>query len=1043
MSRAIMQKLYRKTCLAVLFAGIIISVLALKGQYRSNEAQFRVKFEKDAYIRSEIIKRHFENSVNNQLLLRAFFENSDEVTAPEFLSFCSVLSQNGHSHRYLWAPEKNGTYNINYAYPSGMLKEYMEKHSVCFDEIKKMDFTSMKEKIVSGYCGGGDIRFMSGVKTGDGVRGVIITTISIEYLVRQALEPMPMINMPVHIYYDSAGESLEVYEWKPRLPGGEPKYFFPFVPGGVVYENDFKAGSGTLRIAIKPGAEYVKRNFPVNHIALFGFLLVLSVLSAYAVNKVVKARETAEAAARETGKKLSELTEDFERFFEIANDMFAFATTEGSFIKVSREWERVLGYKTEELNGKAFLDYVHPEDIEETKKTMSVLAQRKPVMNFVNRYRCKDGGYRYIEWRSVAPEGKLIYASARDITERKNYEKALEEREYWLKESQKAGKIGSYSFDIQGDSWYCTEALDSIFGTEKNYPKTFKSWDELLFKDDRGMMNAYFETLLEKKGSEPFNREYRIKRKSDGAVRWVYGRGDFIVNKGVVEKMIGTISDVTEQVEARLALKSSEELYNSLVETAHDLIWRCDSQGRYIYVNKAWEEALGFTVAEIKGKKFTDFMDSEQAGRDTETFAKIISEEGHVYGYETSHRRKDGTAANLVFNALAVKDSAGNVTGTQGTAQDITLRKKAEEKLVESERKLRSLVDGMAEGVAMHEYIFKDGTPVDYRIVDVNKSYEKILSVDKKKITGKTSAEAYGTGEPPYMKEFLKPYETGAHYIFETYFQPMDRYFSISVAPWGDKGFATIFSDITSRKKSEEERESMIRELEAKNAEMESFLYTVSHDLKTPLVTVSGFSSLLELKLEGRLGEEEREFLGLIKTSVSSMNGLLDGVLTVSRAGRLISTEKNVRMSEVIKDAIKVSNGVLKSRGAVIRVVQAKGAPLDPVFEGDRKKLSEVFQNLITNGVKFVPENVKPEIEIVIEQDASGGTPVYCVKDNGIGIEPKYLSKVFGLFERLDDSVEGTGIGLAIVKRIIELHGGRVWAESEGKGKGSVFKFKI
>lgn len=1039
------ERAYKKLHILVVAAGCILSFAAANWQLQSNKEKYISRFEKDAFIRSEVIRKQFEIAVNNQFLLKAFFENSDYVSKKEFDNFCSTLSAKENAYTYIWALKKGGTIQFKYVYPEADFEEYSKNHKACLEAFESFEGGIGSSAVISGYCGNSHIRLISSVLVRGAVTGVLITGISIDYLLKRGIDPMPPINMPVRVYHEGKGAGVEIYKWQPRLSDDKaglryPDLFFPKIPR---HESSFSTASGKFVFIIEPGNVYMKKNFSQSHIMVLFLLLLLTAGVSKYVHKSIREKEKVETLAKEIGEKLFEKTKELDKFFEIANDMFAFASNDGRFLRLSREWERALGYRMEDLNGAVFMDYVHPEDIEETKNAMEILSEKKPLMNFVNRYRCKDGTYKYIEWRSVTPDGKLIYASARDITERKNYEKMLEEREYWLKESQKAGKIGSYNFNVVDDSWYCTEALDEIFGIRESFPRTYKSWGELLFDDDRKMMNEYFASLIEKGGQEPFDKEYRIKRKSDGAVRWVYGKGVFVVNKGVVERMIGTISDVTEQAEYKLALKSSEALYNSLVETAHDLIWRCDAEGKYVYVNKAWEEAVGYKVDEITGKKFIDFMRPDDASRDMETFGRLMKEEGHVYNYETVHIRKNGETANLVFNAVSVKDSSGRVIGTQGTAQDITLRKIAERKLKESERKIRSIIDGMAEGVALHEYVLKGGVPVDYRIIDVNRSYEMIVGVNKSDIAGKLSSEAYGTNEPPYLTEFSKVFTSKSHYLFETYFSPMGKYFSISVAPWGENGFATIFTDITLRKKSEEEREKMIRELEAKNAEMESFLYTVSHDLKTPLVTVSGFSSLLELKAAEKLGPEEKEYLELIKTSVNAMKGLLDGVLTVSRAGRLITTEKGVKMAEVIKEAVKITNGVIKQKNGSVRIVQAQGAHLDPVVEGDRKKLSEVFQNLITNAVKFTPEGIRPEIEIRIEKDETDGRSIYSVKDNGVGIEPKYISKIFGLFERLDESVEGTGIGLAIVKRIVELHGGKVWAESEGKNRGSVFKFKI
>jgi PAS domain S-box-containing protein len=249
-------------------------------------------------------------------------------------------------------------------------------------------------------------------------------------------------------------------------------------------------------------------------------------------------------------------------------------------------------------------------------------------------------------------------------------------------------------------------------------------------------------------------------------------------------------------------------------------------------------------------------------------------------------------------------------------------------------------------------------------------------------------------------------------------------------------GFVGMNIDLTERKRVEVEREALIRELEQKNAELERFTYTVSHDLKSPLITIRGFLGYLEQ--DARSGNTARLQADVtrITDATDKMQRLLDELLELSRIGRKMNPPQALPFGEIVREALALVEGRLAARG--VRVAVAEGLP---VVRGDRARLVEVVQNLVDNAAKFMGEQPAPRIEIGMRE--AGGQPVFCVADNGIGIDPAYHEKVFGLFDKLDPKSEGTGIGLALVKRILEVHGGRIWVESEGLGKGAAFCFTL
>ena len=349
--------------------------------------------------------------------------------------------------------------------------------------------------------------------------------------------------------------------------------------------------------------------------------------------------------------------------------------------------------------------------------------------------------------------------------------------------------------------------------------------------------------------------------------------------------------------------------------------------------------------------------------------------------------------------------------------------KKEKEEIAE---RYRSLVE------SMDAYVYLIDR--DMRCVFANR---KMLSIPgmKNNIIGMKFYEFFNTYSAEEMERNLRHvFKTGNALSYVTSSDEYGRWFLRTLSPVKDSegnviAVTVISRNITAFKEVE-------KELRRKNEELEWFSYTVSHDLRSPLVTIEGFVSLLRKDLER--GDLARVYadLDIIEEGVRKLSAFLDDLLTLSRIGRVANPHEYVNFGEIVEDVLKLLDAKIKERGVDVIV-----ADEFPVVHVDRVRIEEMLQNIIENSIKYMGEQKNPRIEIGYTDDEH--EYVFFVRDNGIGIPADQVDKVFQMFYRLERRTEGTGAGLTIAKKIIEVHKGRIWIESEGEGKGCTVLFTL
>ena len=330
----------------------------------------------------------------------------------------------------------------------------------------------------------------------------------------------------------------------------------------------------------------------------------------------------------------------------------------------------------------------------------------------------------------------------------------------------------------------------------------------------------------------------------------------------------------------------------------------------------------------------------------------------------------------------------------------------------------------------------------DGRFIEVNDTFEKVSGYGRQEAVGRTSHEL-GLWRPGSRQALIETLaRDGSVRQQETVLIHKDGHevpvqFSVeTIVLDGQSVLLATVRDITDRKAAAEQRQALIRELEAKNTELERFTYTASHDLRSPLVTILGFLGLLEKDIDQGDRHRFKGDLERIRAAANHMRQLLDELLELSRIGRVVSATQRVPLTVVAEEAASLLQRAINERRVDLRIARDL-----PTVRGDRTRLLQVLQNLLDNAVRFLGDQPRPRVEVGWRQD--GAERVCFVRDNGIGIEASNQEAIFELFRRLQPGVEGTGVGLSLVRRIVESHGGRVWVESEGAGTGSTFCFVL
>jgi PAS domain S-box-containing protein len=500
------------------------------------------------------------------------------------------------------------------------------------------------------------------------------------------------------------------------------------------------------------------------------------------------------------------------------------------------------------------------------------------------------------------------------------------------------------------------------------------------------------------------------------------------------------IRDITDRKTAENHLAEMEAKYRGLLEAAPDAMVVVNSSGEIALLNVQAEKQFGYRRDELLGQKVKNIIPDGFAERlvadGTRTAAEALAQQIGT-GIELIGRRKDGSTFPIEI-MLSPLESAEGILVT-AAIRDITERKRVEDSLRNSEESFRL----MASGIKDYANVMLDPEGL---VVSWNEGAERIKGYRAEEIIGQPfsrfyPAEDIQNGKP--AMELARARESGT-FEDEGWRVRKDgtRFLAkVVITALRDengrlRGFGKITRDITELKESEEHLGKTMAELKRSNDELEQFAYVASHDLQEPLRMVASYTQLLAQRYKGRLDSDADEFIAYAVDGCNRMQGLIQDLLSYSRAGSSKKAMHRTSCEDALALAVKNLQATIEASNAIV-----DHDPL-PAINTDGAQLIQVFQNLIANAIKYRGAEV-PHIHISATRKA-GKEWIFSVRDNGMGIEPQYFDRIFVLFQRLHGQKEyqGTGIGLAMCKKIVDRLGGRIWVESE-LTKGSTFYFAL
>ncbi len=731
-------------------------------------------------------------------------------------------------------------------------------------------------------------------------------------------------------------------------------------------------------------------------------------------------------------------------FFGAATGV-AITTLDGQFVEFNSAYCRMLGYTANELYGMSIRTVIHPDDLEINGQELRELREGKRD-SFVTekRYLTKGGKPVWIRvsvsaQRDALGQPQHVVGIAEDIDLQRQVLDQLREVQNLLDMATRVSHVGAWQVDLQGPARVVqlSDIACAIHGLAAGSNLPIGQAIDFYVPEDRQSIRALFEKCAA--SAEPFQTELRIVNTAGNKV-WVRSIGEAVRNaEGMIVRVQGAIQDISLQKQTEADKAALETRLTTTLESIGDGFATIDRDWRFTFVNAQAEKLLRRSRSQLLGQLFEEAF-------------PVVEGTSFVSNYLTALRTRRAVHFEEFYPPLGMWLELSVYPSASGLAiyfSDVSDQRAAKEQL----RLLETAVSRLNDMVLITEA--EPINPPGPRIVFVNDAFERRTGFSRAEVIGRSPSFLQGPGtdrrELDRIRASLEQWEPVRAELINYTKAGEAFWIELDIVPIaGDAGrfthWVAVERDITGRKRAEEEILQLNTELEdrvhlrtvqleAANKELEAFSYSVSHDLRSPLNTINGFGQLLQKSSAEKLDDKGRHYLDRIQAGSRQMGELIDGLLLLAKLSReplhLIKVDLSLITQQVERQCRE------RDPDREVRVTVQSGL----LVNGDATLLLVVMQNLFDNAWKYTEKRSVGEIEVGI-QTAAGGETVYFVKDNGAGFDMAYADKLFGVFQRLHAPSEfpGTGVGLANVKRVIERHGGRVWAQGQ-PNVGATFYF--
>ncbi len=745
-------------------------------------------------------------------------------------------------------------------------------------------------------------------------------------------------------------------------------------------------------------------------------------------------------------------TFDSFHFFQMSSDMFGYINADGKILPLNPAWEKTLGYSCEELHTRNWIELIHPDDRQSSDIDLAKLKSGDTVSIAIeNRVQCSDGNYKHLLWILEPDEENSRYCViAKDVTAQKRVETKLQESERRFKQlvqthSQEIDFFHTlmdnnpdhvYFKDIESRFLRISRSLAKHFGLKNPAEAVGKSDFDFFTREHAQQAYQDERTVIET--GKPIEGKQEKETWPGGQDTWVSTTKVPIRDRGGrIKGTCGISRNITEYQLTDQALRDSEAKWRSLVENAPDIISTIDIDYTLQFVNHV-PSGLGITPDDVVGNSIFDFLTEEHHDGFRKACQQVI-ETGEVAGYEIQGKLSGNWYASWVGPITRDAEIVGFVV----TSTNITDRKNAETELQESEERFRRAVLNAPLPIMIHAengevilisrawteltgYTTDEMTTVSDWLGEANSELSTKIQEDLRHVNQDKGHTA------PQQYEIMT--KDGRKQIWE---------FSSSllgIQPDGQRIIISMALDNTDRIKAQRAMQSAKETAEYASRAKSDFLANMSHELRTPLNAIIGFAEILRDELVGPINNDQQECVNDIRMSGQHLLEMINDILDLSKieAGKMSLQLEKFAIVDAVEEVNTIINALALKKNIELNLTFNQ----NKTIEADRVKVKQVFYNLLSNAVKFTPDGGKVTTHLQV-------TPTELqakVIDTGIGISEEDQMKLFAPFTQIDTSKSrrygGTGLGLALTQRLIELHGGEISVTSE-KEKGSAFSFNI